>query len=480
MLIRQTELEVPASDPFRDDALGRKEFEPPLTQLVTQALGSFVLALDGSWGSGKTTFLRMWQGKLTETGHVCLYLNAWKNDFTQDPLVAVVGELSGAIKDVAPPGKPGTSLRRYMKKTQQVAESIAKRAIPVGVKLATLGIIDTQDLAEKVISEFTSDIVEDQIKGYEKGKSEIEEFRKSLTDLTTEVAKLNPNLSAKVVVIIDELDRCRPTYAVQLLERIKHLFDVPGVVFILGIDRTQLHHSIRALYGSGFDAFGYLRRFIDLDYRLPEPKIGNYCSFLFKRFGIEELVLRRDSQEKQYELKNLKSFLGYLMSASRMSLREQEQTIARLRIVLQTIPKNQLLFEIALSTLLFLREWDHNIYTALLGGSITVEEVLSKIENLPCTKEAANAYRVVSNDYMIEAYLLAGADELGLKSTQLERYQALYESRVVEAEPNKVKRILDLLVHIKDPFRHGGAGFNVTEQRLALTNNFVPYDEIEK
>jgi hypothetical protein len=90
-------------------------------------------------------------------------------------------------------------------------------------------------------------------------------------------------------------------------------------------------------------------------------------------------------------------------------------------------------------------------------------------------KEASNAYRDVANDYMIEAYLLAGADELDLKSVHLERYQALYKSREIPADADeKVRRILDLFNYIKPSFRGGGAGFKATQQRLALTNHFVP------
>jgi ABC-type sulfate/molybdate transport systems ATPase subunit len=109
MLIRQSELEIPENDPFQYDALGRKELEPPLTQFINQALSPFTLALDGSWGSGKTTFLKMWKLKLQDAGHICLYLNAWENDFIQEPLVAVVGELSQAIKDLEPETKDADS-----------------------------------------------------------------------------------------------------------------------------------------------------------------------------------------------------------------------------------------------------------------------------------------------------------------------------------------------------------------------------------
>ena len=74
-----------------------------------------------------------------------------------------------------------------------------------------------------------------------------------------------------LIVVIDELDRCRPSYAVELLEVAKHLFAVDHIVFVLAVNRSELAHSIRALYGSGFDAEGYLRRFFDVDFRLPAP-----------------------------------------------------------------------------------------------------------------------------------------------------------------------------------------------------------------
>jgi hypothetical protein len=90
MQIRSSDLEIPKDDPFENDCLNRRELESPLTEFINQALGPFVLAIDGSWGPGKTIFLKMWQVKLDENGHLCLYLNAWKNDFVQDPLIAVV------------------------------------------------------------------------------------------------------------------------------------------------------------------------------------------------------------------------------------------------------------------------------------------------------------------------------------------------------------------------------------------------------
>jgi len=473
MQTRHNEIEISSDDPFKNDALGRKELEPPLTQFITQTSSPFTLALDSAWGSGKTTFLKMWEVKLKQAGHVCLYLNAWKNDFAQDPLVAVVGELSEAISEAIKalePKEKKTELQEKMKTVTKTAALIFKRSIPLAIKLATHGILDIEGAMEKNMADFASGIAEDGIKEYEKGKSEIEEFRQALTSLAVSVSKSKNNDNAKVVIIIDELDRCRPTYAVQLLERIKHLFDVSGVVFVLGIDRSQLNHSICALYGSGFDAVGYLKRFIDLDYRLPEPKSGNYCSYLFKYFGIEDLILSRQGPIIQDTLEDLKSYLGALMSSARMSLRVQEQTVSRLRIVLQTIPKGQKLHEIALSILLFLREWNTDKYDAFVSRKINIDELLSSIEALPNIGESFQE----NSFYVIEAYLLARANELELHSPRLVSLKKLNKSTSTKTEISNARRVTYVMESISE--RNSGrekSGFTITADRIELTNNFI-------
>jgi hypothetical protein len=292
MQIRPSVLEIPADDPFKNDCLSRDKLEPTLTQFVTQAVGPFVLAVDGSWGSGKTTFLKMWQVKLDDAGHLCLYLNAWKTDFVQDSLVAVVGELSIAIKKHPLDRLDQDNVRKTIEKIEKKTRSIVKRLIPVGAKILTLGALDIDSALERELSAGTGAVAENLIQDYGKGKSDIDEFRKDLEFLANAIQEPNKD-PVKIVIIIDELDRCRPTYAVQLLERIKHLFDVEGVVFILGIDRKQLSHSVKALYGLKFDAAEYLKRFIDIDYRLPEPSLELYCSYLFEKFEINLLLSKR-------------------------------------------------------------------------------------------------------------------------------------------------------------------------------------------
>ena len=119
----------------------------------------------------------------------------------------------------------------------------------------------------------------------------IEEFKEKLESManagTTEAERADAGGHKPLLVMIDELDRCRPTYAVELLETAKHLFAVDQVVFVLAVNRTELQHAVKALYGNEFKADGYLRRFIDLDVHLPEPNLENFLNELFVSMGLK-------------------------------------------------------------------------------------------------------------------------------------------------------------------------------------------------
>jgi len=123
--------------------------------------------------------------------------------------------------------------------------------------------------------------------------SEFEAARQAVHDLKLSLENLVKFLEHSdnyppIIIIIDELDRCRPTYAVKLLEEVKHLFDVPGLVFILGINGNQLANSISYAYGPQFDGTSYLHRFIDRKYRLRAPSLKPIIDVLIKKTGLSD------------------------------------------------------------------------------------------------------------------------------------------------------------------------------------------------
>lgn len=116
--------------------------------------------------------------------------------------------------------------------------------------------------------------------------SSIIEFRRCLGDYVHEIGSDKP-----IVFIVDELDRCNPHFAVKTLERIKHLFNLPGILFVLSIDKNQLCNSIRGYFGSEqFNAEEYLQRFVDFEYQLPQPSIKEYCEYLWGEYDFDQFT----------------------------------------------------------------------------------------------------------------------------------------------------------------------------------------------
>lgn len=104
MILKNKEIEVVTEEPFREDALGRKDSADILSHFVRSCSESVVICLDGAWGQGKTTFFRMWRQQLQNEGLATLYFNAWENDFSDDALICLIGEISSAIEDISSRG----------------------------------------------------------------------------------------------------------------------------------------------------------------------------------------------------------------------------------------------------------------------------------------------------------------------------------------------------------------------------------------
>ena len=265
--IQTREIDVPKDDPFKNDLLGRKESVEVLTHLVGSLEDPCVLAVDAAWGNGKTTFLRIWAQYLRNQKFPVVEFNAWETDFSGDPFVALSTELTEGLRKYD--DKP---LAAKIDDTKKKAEEVLRRAVPSVIRLATVGILDVGPLMEQEVGQALASYAKDRLSEYHEAKKSVKAFRDSLQNMADTVSKFSEN--RPLIVVIDELDRCRPSYAVELLEVAKHLFAVDRIVFVLAVNRSELAHSIGALYGSGFDAMGYLRRFFDVDFRLPDPERG--------------------------------------------------------------------------------------------------------------------------------------------------------------------------------------------------------------
>jgi hypothetical protein len=432
-------IEVPADDPFRYDALERKASVETLSNLVNALQGPFVLAIDSPWGTGKTTFIRIWKAFLESQNFVCLYYSAWETDFSTDPLLAFLGELEHLEKSIKTKNK---NFATYFDKTKKIATILAKRALPVAGKIATAGLFDLDAFTEKALSELVSGSITDAVDAYSAEKDLIKRFHESLSK---SIATLQmEGKKNQLIVFVDEVDRCRPTFAIELLERIKHLFNVENVIFILALDKGQLAVSLKAVYGEGLNTEEYLRRFLDLEYSLPKVNTEAFTRNLFSRFGFEDFFAERTHSELRYDKQNLEEVFNTLADLFRLNLRAREQCFTQVRVAMMTTPPTKFFYPLLLTTLVILKVVAPEIYKryALEGGPAS--DVVQHLSSLNGGPELLNErYGIV-----IEAYLIASKAWRHDTTPDLEHYKKILENPS-ENEPKK-ERANQLLDIIKD------------------------------
>jgi hypothetical protein len=384
MLTKYDEIQIPdRGDPFINDRLARKKLAENLTRLVQSTRQPFVISLQAPWGAGKTSFIKMWKAHLESFGHTCLYFNAWHNDFVEDPLIAFVGEISKKMIEKKAQGKMGMQL----KKLQIIGGKLARNTLPMTIQFATQGLLNQEAVKQasdliftnrNEIAGFISDLAEEKIKQYESDKNGILEFKKELADFAKTLSA-KANAKKPLVFFVDELDRCKPAFTIALLERIKNVFSVEGVTFVLAINRAQIENSVKSVYGQDTDADGYLRRFVDFSLSLPEPDLEAFCQSLFERFDLQKVFSSRANQVNEQDAL-LKIFVK-LARTYRLSLRVIEQCFTEINLILRTTPSNATIHPGLLSFLVAFKAFKPEAY-ALLGGSLAhpkIKELLKAI-----------------------------------------------------------------------------------------------------
>lgn len=353
--------------PCPDDKLERwKEIEN-LSPVLLNAQAPLVFALDAPWGGGKTTFIKLWQHYLAQDSQkkVSIYLNAWESDFSHDPLIPLLSALDTWLS-----GIKGKDQAEAWNKAKKIAPKILKGIAIAGVKVGTMGILDASDAVEGIAAEAAAGITNDIVASFNSKLSALDEFKKLLKKAMDALPDNQPNL----IIFIDELDRCRPTYAIEVLERIKHLFDIERIVFVLAVNRDQLSKSLKGVYGPEFDGLHYLKRFIDLDYQLRVPDIKDYIKAKLSLPDIKENFSLRQSGNGQ--LSDIQELTIFLATRFRYQPRDIDQFVQRLRLILRSIPSNHILDTSVLICMLFLRQHDEALYQKFKDDPISVNNVI--------------------------------------------------------------------------------------------------------
>lgn len=357
-------IEIPNDNPFKNDEFEREIIARNFMKIFNEDEEGIILSIDSNWGTGKTTFIKMWESLINNNedynnSYEALYFNAWDNDYMSDPLLAILTEIEiDKDRGITKYAKDG------IKNVGEVGKNLITTTTNVLIKLGSAGAIEGKDLdfrrddVEKKYQYLIKNISKEVLENAIDSRKIRESFKKN-------ISKVAESLNKKIIFFIDELDRCRPNFAIELLETIKHLFSMKGVIFVISLDKEQLSHSIGTIYGQGMDSNGYLKRFFDIEYKLPNANRLKYMNIKNKK------TLNGYSNTKYLE-----QFLDGFIKGYNFSLRDIDKLHDYMKILIPLIDEYRK--DTYINTRLIIISY---LYAYLISIKVKKPDLFNKIMN---------------------------------------------------------------------------------------------------
>ena len=302
---------------LRNNTILRNNQLSMLVKLLNSLKENAVLAIDGAWGSGKTVFVKqllmLSDDTIQDYGHNTLdenainllrekqktfYFNAWEYDYLGDALSAMLLKLIADDDESLTQGS--------------IKKALSMISMSAGLKNLTHDFIDIDNKTRK------SDLVK-AVKDQVNRHDAVNEF----------IDKLKGD-SERLIFVIDELDRCRPSFAVELLEVVKHYFMRDDVTFIITTNVNQLSHTIKKYYGSDFDGYAYLNKFFDFTLGLRKVNIEEYARSVLNWADDSMIVngVARDAIEYYgLEMREINSYYSSLLVPLALALKIKNDSL---------------------------------------------------------------------------------------------------------------------------------------------------------
>lgn len=259
---------VKDNKPFDNDLLGRKDIAQLWQDTLLKSGKHFVMAVDASWGMGKSYFARNWECKLLHDDYKVCYIDAFEYDFTDDPFMTITSNLIEAfefteLEDVS--NKLNTFFRAFKGHLVAAVPALVGGVVKIVSTIPQIGGI--ADIGSSLTNATAKAVKEAKNKSMNPADEVLQSdlsYNAAMTQFKNKLKELikKQNSDKPFIVIVDELDRCKPTYAIEFLEKLKHLFDIPNMIFILFINEDELVNAISHTYG--IDGKNYLGKFIQV------------------------------------------------------------------------------------------------------------------------------------------------------------------------------------------------------------------------
>lgn len=298
---------------FADDALDRLKLGEGVYRLLQQ-LPKGVVAIDGEWGIGKTWFgqnLKTLIDSKNEFGSI--WIDAFEADWIDDPALTLISSIGAGLDDIQRRSLFDSAAPLIAKAVPNLVKAVAKTAGNfVGIDKEVI------DTAADILKDEAEELIRARLDELAERKEVLQHLKKLLAD------HIKKAKGQKVVVIVDELDRCSPAFAIRLLERLKHLFDIEGVVFLLLWNRGQIKQAVEAFYGSGTDGAMYLDKFIDYPVAIPVTNSNTSSPPMERLIG---LFSKNLGEERQMRFLNNSSWLIAISTLLNLNARQSQRIL---------------------------------------------------------------------------------------------------------------------------------------------------------
>jgi hypothetical protein len=396
-----------------------------------------ILALDDEWGAGKTYFLKLWENQLKgrENPIPVVYFNAFENDLAPDAFVALSAHLVEVLED----SEANQEIKeKLIGKAARLFKVIGRSALNIGIKAATAGAVDVSDAEgavaaaiEQTSKEITS-ALEQQIRDRACYKAQVKEFASALEDVRMALQPKDSDLP--LVFIVDELDRCRPNFALDVLECLKHFFGIDKCHFVLGVNMNALAGSVEAIYGKSINGNAYLSRFIDyrILFGLPDNKSSKeqLTQFALKTWQTNSSIQDHSDVENM-----MVGVISAVVAAREGMPRDITKILSIMHLCLGSVSQRSIRTPAIVGGLILLKYYEPQLFKRALNGSLTFDDAAPFFDFKRSLEDYTPEDRYLQNIHEIWATCLDGPIEEGLRADNLRmfhRYGSYRDSNIVQ------------------------------------------------
>ena len=446
------------------DEFNRKPIAKKIIKLLESDIDVSPLLVDGDWGTGKSEFCQKLINLMDKEKYYLVYVDAFKTDYMEEPLLALLAEI---IKTCILEGKTEEQNKEHKEKIKKIVSAAKfgiKSVLKFGVNLLLSQNIGKapekyKEAVEGVIKELSEKTIEVSTEALLKEQVEAEKNIKALQDCLKEIAK-----DKSIIIFIDELDRCRPDYAIDMLE-------IDKIKIVLVANMKVIRLAVDHRYGHGVNSYIYLDKFIKFRITLPNSSksIVEFSDDKNNSFTyLEHLVSNSSLLKGEYHndltkgnntnyLLNRELILS-LVTRNNVSLRDVEKIIRNFEIyaAINKEEKRSPLMAVLYTFSIFLFAMNSEMLFSLSKGNADIESVANVVGDLSsgyfCINSKCQGVLIIISEMFCNSRKISYISEIGRYKRYNYKKEDFIENALAHYPSCDIEKDMELRYSLSDYF----------------------------